>query len=58
MSTTEIETARKLLQDRVDRLETSALDSGGICLTAYWRDGSGQTLFYSLDHVREHVETH
>ena len=58
MTKSETEQAAKLLADRTDRVETCGADTeGGWCLTAFWRDG-GCRLFYSLDQVHQHVESH
>ncbi|WP_013626616.1 hypothetical protein [Rubinisphaera brasiliensis] len=56
MTKAETKAAATLLADRADRTETVKTDTSW-AVTAYWRDG-GQKLFYSLDAVREHVETH
>jgi len=50
MKKSEIKKALSMLGDRLDRSETAGIDSGGLCLTVFWRDG-GQRLFYSLDEV-------
>ena len=56
MTKQQIEEARELLADRTDRTETM-IDGDGQCLTAYWTDG-GQRVFYTLDDVKHHIETH
>jgi hypothetical protein len=58
MNLQEIAQAETLLQDRVDRNERTGTDTeGGWALTAHWLDG-GQRLFYTIDEVRDHVESH
>ena len=56
MNKSEIAKAKKMLNDRAERFETMICGNGQ-CLTAYWIDG-GQKVFYSLDEVREHIESH
>ena len=53
MNATKIKTARKLLADRCDRIETAS-SGDGQCLTAHWIEG-GQTIFYDLDRVEDHI---
>ncbi len=59
MTKQECKKAETLLESRVNRTERIGADTeGGLALTAYWNDGSGQRLFYTIDEVREHLETH
>lgn len=56
MTKQETTKAIELLRDRTDRTEVVGADTeGGFALTAYWLDGSGQKLFYTLDEVERHV---
>lgn len=56
MKMQEIKEATELLADRTDRVEVTGSDTdGGLVLTAYWLDGSGQRLFYSLGEVKDHI---
>ena len=55
MTNREAQTAKNLLGNRADRTETIGNEHGGVYLTAYWRDG-GQTMFYTLDDVREWLQ--
>ena len=57
MTHDEIKKASQLLGSRTDRIETSVTDNGQ-CLIAYWLDGSGQKIFYSLDEVEQHIAEH
>jgi len=60
MKRTEKQTAIALLGERVERTETVAedgTDGTGIVLTAHWKDG-GQTAFWSLEQIRNHIESH
>ena len=50
MTKKEIAQAKKLLDDRAERLET-IIDGDAQSLTAYWVDG-GQKLFRSLEEVK------
>lgn len=44
--------AAEMLRERTDRTEVTGADTeGGFALTAYWADGSGQHLFYTLAEV-------
>lgn len=58
MTKQETKQAEKMLADRTDRVEVCGADTeGGLALTAHWIDG-GQKLFYTLDQVRDHIESH
>ena len=57
MKRTEVKTAEALLDGRIDRTETVPDDDGSICLTVHWVDG-GQTAFWSLEQIRNHIEIH
>jgi hypothetical protein len=50
MDKIQVEHAKTLLADRAERLEVCGMDTGGLCLTAYWV-GGGQQIFYSLDSI-------
>jgi hypothetical protein len=54
MTHRELKEAERLLSDLTDRTESVVLDGGGQAITAYWLEG-GQTLFYDLDTLREHL---
>lgn len=59
MNAREIRRAKRLLANHADRFDTVlyAADLCGECLkvalTAHWRDGSGQRIFYSFDEVED-----
>lgn len=56
MTREEITQAEALIGYGCDRIEICGDDSeGGLCLTAHWRDGSGQRLFHSLKEVEDYL---
>lgn len=59
MTKAEIQTAKTLLRDRTDRIETMGDEhaTGGWCVTAHWHDG-GQQRFVSIDEIRTHIASH
>ena len=54
MTTSEANKAKALLSAITQRVETIAIDTGGVAVTAHWNEG-GSKLFYDYNDLRQHV---